>query len=197
MQNASVRADGRGQEENHCQAYGRVKAELRLKMCGAAARVSRACALLLLLSLHGCHTQEGALKNNEPAATPHAGGQSADNALTIHRRAVSVDMHADTVQFIIDKGADINRRLTTTQLDAPRMRDGGLDAQFFSIWVEPQFYGRGGASSCVVVSRRLMSAPSSIMNCTVSACMSTATARRCMASASSALWPPARGAADD
>ena len=40
-------------------------------------------------------------------------------------RAISVDMHADTVQFIIDEGADINQRLTTTQLDAPRMRDGG------------------------------------------------------------------------
>jgi membrane dipeptidase len=53
-------------------------------------------------------------------------------------------MHADTVQFIVDEGADINRRLSTTHLDAERMREGGLDAQFFSIWVEPQFYGRGG-----------------------------------------------------
>src|SRR2546423_2544275 len=136
-------SDERGQKENHCPAQGRVKAELPLKVCGARARVLRACALLLLLSLNGCHTQEGALKNNEPAAAPRAGGQSAD-ALAIHRRAVAVDMHADTVQFMIDEGADINRRLTTTRLDAPRMRDGGLDAQFFSIWVEPQFYGRGG-----------------------------------------------------
>ena len=70
MQNAFVRADERGQEENHCLAQDRVKAELRLKVCGAAARGVRACALLLLLSLHGCHTQEGELKNNEPAATP-------------------------------------------------------------------------------------------------------------------------------
>src|SRR5437764_714125 len=144
MQNAFVRGDERGQEENHCLVQDRVKAELPLKVCGAVARVPCACALLLLLSLHGCHMQEGELKNNEPAATPRASGQSADDALAIHRRAVSVDMHADTVQFMIDEGADINRRLATTQLDAPRMRDGGLDAQFFSIWVEPQFYGRGG-----------------------------------------------------
>src|SRR5205085_6612730 len=28
--------------------------------------------------------------------------------------------------------------------DAVRARAGGLDAQFFSIWVEPQFFGTGG-----------------------------------------------------
>jgi membrane dipeptidase len=66
------------------------------------------------------------------------------DALLIHRRAVAVDMHADTVQFMLDEGADINTRLTTTHLDAVRMREGGLDAQFFSIWVEPEFYGLGG-----------------------------------------------------
>ena len=66
------------------------------------------------------------------------------DALSIHRRAVAVDMHADTVQFVIDEGADISRPTGTTHLDAPRMREGGLDAQFFSVWVEPEFYGTGG-----------------------------------------------------
>jgi len=65
-------------------------------------------------------------------------------ALSIHRRAVAVDMHADTVQFVIDEGADISRRVAGTHLDAVRMQEGGLDAQFFSVWVEPEFYGTGG-----------------------------------------------------
>ena len=53
-------------------------------------------------------------------------------------------MHADTVQFVVDEGADISRRVPGTHLDAVRMREGGLDAQFFSVWVEPEFYGTGG-----------------------------------------------------
>ena len=68
-------------------------------------------------------------------------------ALSIHRRAVAVDMHADTVQFVIDEGADISARVRTTHLDAVRMREGGLDAQFFSVWVEPEFYGTGGSAA--------------------------------------------------
>jgi membrane dipeptidase len=75
----------------------------------------------------------------------HADETPNHDALSIHHRAVAVDMHADTVQFVIDEGADINSRVQTTHLDAVRMREGGLDAQFFSIWVEPEFYGTGGA----------------------------------------------------
>ncbi|HKQ53786.1 MAG TPA: membrane dipeptidase, partial [Pyrinomonadaceae bacterium] len=79
--------------------------------------------------------------------------ESSSNAVTtqhdndpreVHRRAVSVDMHADTTQRMVDERLDINQRLADGQLDAVRMREGGLDAQFFSIWVEPQLYGGGG-----------------------------------------------------
>ena len=76
------------------------------------------------------------------SAATRAGGDSDPAA--IHRRAVSVDMHADTTQRMVDESLDISRRLDDGQLDAPRMREGGLDAQFFSIWVEPQLYGGGG-----------------------------------------------------
>ncbi len=85
-------------------------------------------------------------QNSKPDASGDA-DRSASDPLAIHRRAVMIDMHADTVQFVVDEGADLNQRLTTTHLDAPRMREGGLDAQFFSIWVEPQYYGAGGASA--------------------------------------------------
>ena len=68
----------------------------------------------------------------------------ADDPAAIHRRAIVVDMHADTVQRMIDEGTDINQQLSDGHFDAVRARAGGLDAQFFSIWVEPEFFGGGG-----------------------------------------------------
>lgn len=110
-------------------------------------------ALSAALSLVCCRTPGGDLKKEETkqtqsaeagAATPTPEDSAAHDAASVHRRAVAIDMHADTVQFMLDEGADINTRLTTTHLDAARMREGGLDAQFFSIWVEPQSYGLKG-----------------------------------------------------
>lgn len=66
---------------------------------------------------------------------------------SVHRRAVIVDMHADTAQRLVDEDVDLSRRLSDGHLDAVRAKEGGLDAQFFSIWVEPQLFGGGGASA--------------------------------------------------
>jgi membrane dipeptidase len=75
--------------------------------------------------------------------------------LRVHRRAILVDMHADTVQRMIDEGADINQRLADGHLDAVRAQAGGLDAQFFSIWVEPQFFGTGGRAAVERADRQI------------------------------------------
>jgi membrane dipeptidase len=85
--------------------------------------------------------------HDDDAPTSERASDDAHNPLAVHRRAILVDTHADTVQRIIDEGADINQRLPDGHLDAVRAREGGLDAQFFSIWVEPQFFGTGGASA--------------------------------------------------
>lgn len=56
-----------------------------------------------------------------------------------------IDMHADTAQRMVDEGVDINTRLPGGHLDAVRMRDGKLSAQFFAIWVHPAYYGSSGS----------------------------------------------------
>jgi len=53
-------------------------------------------------------------------------------------------MHVDTVQRVLDEDVDLQQQLNDGHFDAVRARAGGLDAQFFSIWVEPQLFGRGG-----------------------------------------------------
>ncbi|HEX6187790.1 MAG TPA: dipeptidase [Pyrinomonadaceae bacterium] len=72
---------------------------------------------------------------------------SANDPAAIHQRAITVDMHADTAQRLVDEDVDLNKRLADGHLDAVRAREGGLDAQFFSIWVEPQLFGGGGAGA--------------------------------------------------
>jgi membrane dipeptidase len=67
-----------------------------------------------------------------------------NDPLAIHRRAIIVDMHADTTQRLIDENVDLAQRLPDGHLDAVRAKEGGLDAQFFSIWVEPELFGNGG-----------------------------------------------------
>jgi membrane dipeptidase len=103
------------------------------------------------LALQGCRMSQN---SNTPAAAAQPSATSAvkavgdrDDPRSLHARAILIDMHADTVQRMIDEGADINTRLPDGHLDAPRMKEGGLDAQFFSIWVEPQYFGGGGKSA--------------------------------------------------
>lgn len=70
-----------------------------------------------------------------------------NDPLVIHRRAIAIDMHADTTQRLLDEQLDISRRLPDGHFDNVRAKDGGLDAQFFSIWVEPELFGGGGAGA--------------------------------------------------
>jgi len=71
----------------------------------------------------------------------------ANDPIVIHRRAIAIDMHADTTQRLLDEQLDISRRLSDGHFDSVRAREGGLDAQFFSIWVEPELFGGGGAGA--------------------------------------------------
>jgi membrane dipeptidase len=54
----------------------------------------------------------------------------------LHERAIVIDTHVDTTQrMLFEKGFDIGRRNENGSIDIPRMREGGLDAVFFSIWM--------------------------------------------------------------
>ena len=90
-------------------------------------------------------TEHNSTPNPDPRTEITTG--HADDAAALHRRAILIDMHADTVQRVVDEGADINARLPDGHLDAVRAREGGLDAQFFSIWVEPEYFGAGGGAA--------------------------------------------------
>src|SRR5580765_7326314 len=84
---------------------------------------------------------------NKPMTNNSASSPAATDPLSIHRRAIVVDMHADTTQRLVDESVDLQKQLSDGHLDAVRAKEGGLDAQFFSIWVDPALFGDGGASA--------------------------------------------------
>src|SRR5437660_8094611 len=80
-------------------------------------------------------TQTGRATQGAPADVSPAARQ-------LHDRAIVVDTHDDTPQrLLFEKGFDIGVRHTNGNIDVPRMRDGGLDALFFSIWVPSDVTG--------------------------------------------------------
>jgi membrane dipeptidase len=86
-------------------------------------------------------------KTIEKQPNPTAVNNAAANPDVVHRRAIAIDMHADTPQRMLDERVNLQERLADGHFDSVRAREGGLDAQFFSIWVEPQLFGGGGATA--------------------------------------------------
>ncbi|HEU4713823.1 MAG TPA: dipeptidase [Pyrinomonadaceae bacterium] len=84
---------------------------------------------------------------NQNNQTPTLTETPNTDPVSIHQRAIAIDMHADTAQRLLDEQVDLQQELSDGHFDAVRARAGGLDAQFFSIWVEPQLFGGGGAKA--------------------------------------------------
>jgi membrane dipeptidase len=76
------------------------------------------------------------LSQSQPVVLVHP------QAAGVHQRAIVVDTHADTTQrLVFDPTFDIGARHSDGNLDLPRMKEGGLDGVFFSIWVPSDVTG--------------------------------------------------------
>lgn len=59
-----------------------------------------------------------------------------------NNKFLAFDLHVDTLQRVLDEQVDLAIHSQTGHLDIPRMHQGGVGVQFFSIWVNPkQFPG--------------------------------------------------------
>ncbi len=61
-------------------------------------------------------------------------GDLAARARDIRARAIAVDTHDDTPQRMLWENFDLGHRDPAGNIDIPRMREGGLNAIFMSIW---------------------------------------------------------------
>ena len=68
----------------------------------------------------------------------------AERARKLHANAVVLDTHVDTPQRLLFEKFDLGKRDAEGHLDIPRMREGGLNAVFMSIWTPSQVNGPKG-----------------------------------------------------
>ena len=76
-------------------------------------------ALVIILLASGCLSKEEQLK------------RKADR---IHSAILTVDTHCDTPMDMYSSGLDLGIRHTEGCVDIPRMKEGGLDAEFFAVF---------------------------------------------------------------
>ena len=69
---------------------------------------------------------------------------SAQNAQQVHQKAILIDTHNDVLSNQLINRFDLAKRQTEGNFDLVRAREGGLDAQIFSIWCGEK-YGKGTA----------------------------------------------------
>src|SRR5438132_9859854 len=75
---------------------------------------------------------------NTKAAKP------SDSPQSINESAIIIDTHADTPQRFLDGNFDLGQDTPVADghIDLGKIKKGNLAAEFFSIWVEPDFKGR-------------------------------------------------------
>jgi membrane dipeptidase len=65
--------------------------------------------------------------------------------------AVTVDTHADTPSEFLDHPFDLGVLNTRGHFDYPRMKAGGLDAEFFAAYVPARYANKGAAAYCMKI----------------------------------------------
>src|SRR5262245_473753 len=98
-------------------------------------------ASFLLFLFIGC-----SLFTTEDSQTDDA--KLRERAMRLHREAIVIDTHNDVTSPMTDEGFDLGARDTSgkIQTDIPRMKEGGLDAEFFAIYVAAKYAKEGGAA---------------------------------------------------
>jgi membrane dipeptidase len=65
----------------------------------------------------------------------------SERARQLHFSSIVIDTHDDTTQRFFDPEFDLGARNALGSIDIPRMKEGGLGAIFFSIWIPSKITG--------------------------------------------------------
>src|SRR4029079_3831143 len=73
--------------------------------------------------------------------TPVTAQDERARAGQIHAHLIGVDSHIDTLQRVLNGGEDISKRTARGHVDLPRLKESGMVAPFFALWVPTFFQG--------------------------------------------------------
>ncbi len=93
-------------------------------------RIVRICVCLITL-----------MAASSPLIGPAKGDDIAERAHKLHFSSIVLDTHDDTTQRFFSKTFDLAKRNSDGSIDIPRMKEGGMNAIFFSIWIDGRIMG--------------------------------------------------------
>jgi membrane dipeptidase len=77
-----------------------------------------------------------------PSLALDAQSEISAKARDLHFRSLVIDTHTDTTQRFVFGEFDLGARHADGSVDIPRMREGGLGAIFFAVWIKGTITGR-------------------------------------------------------
>ena len=57
-------------------------------------------------------------------------------AKALHNESLVIDTHIDTATHLLWREPKFNTRLSVGHVDIPRLREGGVNAAFFAVWID-------------------------------------------------------------
>lgn len=108
-------------------------------------------------------------------ALPNPETKVSPSASKLHLGSIVVDTHDDTTQRLLNPSFDIGVRHDDGSIDIPRMRDGGLSAIFFSIWISGTVTGQPAVDRALqqinLVRDMVAKHPKDLVLCTTADCV--------------------------
>jgi membrane dipeptidase len=96
---------------------------------------------VMALSVCGLFLSAGPFSHAQATSRSHKEKMSSSqDPLAIHNSSIVIDTHADTPQRFVDEHWNFTDPLDGGMLNYESAKKGNLDAQFFSIWVDPSQY---------------------------------------------------------
>jgi membrane dipeptidase len=103
-------------------------------------RIAGFCACGFLLSA-GCFLEAQATRQSSKETM-----SATQDPLAVHNSSIVIDTHADTPQRFVDEHWNFTDPLNGGMLNFESAKKGNLDAQFFSIWVDPGQYASNASA---------------------------------------------------